>query len=77
MTLEMIAVLVLLAFLGFPALKWAFWPRRSLPGHRVRYQRLRLHLRLHPGHGHATAFELFRHWGRLASARKTGMRVRR
>ena len=70
MTLKVIAVLVLLALLAVPVLRWAFWPRRSLPGHRVRYQRLRLHLRLHPGHGHATAYELWRHWGRFAAARK-------
>ena len=56
--------------LGFRAAKWAFWPHHELPRHRVRHQRIRLHLRLHPGRGHATAFELHRHWGRLAAARK-------
>lgn len=50
--------------------KWAFWPHHELPRHRVRHQRIRLYLRLHPGRGHATAFELHRHWGRLAAARK-------
>ena len=56
------------------AAKWAFWPRAELPRNRVRHQRIRLYLRLHPGRGHATAFELHRHWGRLAAARKPGRR---
>ena len=58
------AVLVLL--LAFRAAKWAFWPRSSLPRNRVRHQRIRLYLRLHPGRGHATWWELHRHWGRRA-----------
>ncbi len=32
--------------------------------------RLRARLRLHPGHGHATVFELWLRWGRLAAARR-------
>ena len=50
--------------------KWAFWPRHELPRHRVRHLRLRLFFRLHPGRGHATVFELWRHWSARASAEK-------
>ena len=32
--------------------------------------RLRARLRLHPGPGHATVFELWLRWGRLAAARR-------
>ena len=35
-------------------LRWCFGPHSRLPRFRVRYLRLRLHLRLHPGRGHAT-----------------------
>ena len=49
---------------------WAVWPRRRLPRHRVRHMRLRARLRLHPGPGHATVFELWLRWGRLAAARR-------
>ena len=50
---------------------WAFAPRLRLPTHRVRYTRLRAHLRLHPGRGHATLFELWFHWGRMAALRRS------
>ncbi len=56
--------------------KWALAPGRGLPRHRVRHARLRLHLRLHPGRGFATAGELWLRWGRLAAFRKSG-RIRR
>src|SRR6266536_4028057 len=49
---------------------WAVIPRRRLPRHRVRHMRLRARLRLHPGPGHATVFELWLRWGRLAAARR-------
>ena len=42
---------------------------RHLPRNRVRSMRLRLHLRRRPGRGHATAFELWLRWGRLAAWR--------
>jgi hypothetical protein len=48
----------------------AMWPRRHLPRNRVRHMRLRARMRLHPGPGHATAFELWLRWGRLAAARR-------
>lgn len=69
---EVAAAALLLAFvLGlFHAGKWAFWPRHELPSHRVRHLRLRLFFRLHPGRGHATLFELWRHWSSRASAQK-------
>ena len=50
--------------------KWAWWPRHELPRHRVRHQHIRLFLRLHPGRGHATAWEIWRHWSARASANK-------
>jgi type IV secretion system protein VirD4 len=49
---------------------WAVVPSRRLPRHRVRHMRLRARLRLHPGHGHASVFELWLRWGRLAAARR-------
>ncbi len=61
------------------AVKWAFLPSlpyRRLPRHRVRYLRLRLHLRLHPGPGHATVAELWLRWGRFAALRRSA-RARR
>src|SRR5215469_15358749 len=50
-------------------------PRTSMfsrrpPRHRARWLRMRLHLRLHPGTGLATAIELLWHWGRWASYRE-------
>ena len=65
-----VLLLVFCAACVIKALRWAFIPRSALPRNRVRHQMIRLHLRLHPGRGHATAVELHRHWGRLASARK-------
>jgi type IV secretion system protein VirD4 len=50
---------------------WAFWPHRKLPRNRSKYLSLRLHLRLHPGPGLATVFELWLRWGRLASWRES------
>jgi type IV secretion system protein VirD4 len=67
-----LAVVLLLAAM----LKWAFWPGRGLPRSRVRFMRIRLHLRLHPGRGFATTWELWLRWGRLASLRRSG-RIRR
>jgi type IV secretion system protein VirD4 len=65
-----VLLLVFCAACVIKALRWAFIPQSTLPRNRVRRQMIRLHLRLHPGRGHATAVELHRHWGRLASARK-------
>src|SRR5262249_19765467 len=62
--------IVLTAVLAVAGLaKWAFWPSRDLPVHRVRHTRIRLRLRLHPGPGFASAFECWLRWGRLASLR--------
>ncbi len=41
-----------------------------MPRYRIRH--LRLRLRLHPGRGHATVFELWLRWGRLAAFRRSG-----
>ena len=57
--------------LGLAAARWCFGPHSRLPRFRVRYLRWRLHLRLHPGRGHATAFELWLRWGRLAAFRRS------
>lgn len=64
-----IVILISVAALLLTAAKWAFLAGRRLPRHRVRYLRLRLHLRLHPGRGFATVFELWWRWGRLAMFR--------
>jgi hypothetical protein len=66
--LPAMALFVLL--LAFRAVKWGFWPRADLPRNRIRHQRIRLALRLHPGRGHATWWELHRHWGRRACYRR-------
>ena len=65
-------VVILLA----AAFRWAFLPARYLPGNRARLLRIRLHLRLHPGKGFATAFGLHLRWGRLAALRRS-KRIRR
>jgi type IV secretion system protein VirD4 len=64
-------VLLLLA-----VFRWCFLPHGRLPRFRVRYLRMRLRLRLHPGRGHATAGELWLRWGRLAAFRRSA-RARR
>ncbi len=60
-----IALAIVLILAAFAA--WAFLPARHLPGHRARHLRIRLHLRLHPGKGFATAVSLWLRWGRLAA----------
>ncbi len=57
-------------------LRWCFGPHHRLPRFRVGYLRLRLRLRLHPGRGHASTFELWLRWGRLAAFRRSA-RARR
>jgi type IV secretory pathway TraG/TraD family ATPase VirD4 len=64
-----IAVLIASAGLVLIVIKWAFFHGRRLPRHRTRYLRIRLRLRLHPGKGHATVFELWWRWGRWAALR--------
>src|SRR5713226_6967537 len=66
-----IPVLIAAAGLALIAIKWAFFHGRRLPRHRVRHMRIRLRLRLHPGKGHATIFELWWRWGRLAMFRNS------
>jgi type IV secretion system protein VirD4 len=62
-----IALITFLLILA--ALRWCFLPHGRLPRFRVQHTRLRLKLRLHPGRGHATAWELWLRWGRLAAFR--------
>jgi type IV secretory pathway TraG/TraD family ATPase VirD4 len=75
---EIIALFAVAAVL-LTAFKWAFLPflpYRRLPRNRVRHLRLRVHLRLHPGAGHATIAELWLRWSRFAVFRRSG-RARR
>jgi len=65
----LVLVILLMLFLLFA--RWAWWPQRHLPGNRVRYMNLRSHLRLHPGRGFATVFELRWHWGKWSVLRKS------
>ncbi len=70
-------IVVMIAATGMllTIIKWAFLPYlpwRTLPRHRVRYLRLRLYLRLHPGAGHGSAAELHLRWGQLAMIRRSG-----
>ncbi len=66
-----LAVLLTIAMMLAGCAKWAFLPIRHLPGNRVRYLRIRLHLRLHPGKGFAPVFSLWLRWGRLAALRRS------
>ena len=49
---------------------WVIFPSRKLPRNRVRRMRMRARLRLHPGCGHASVFELWLRWSRVAAARR-------
>ena len=71
MAIKLATFLVVVLMAGVSA-KWAFLPARRLPSNRVRYLRIRLHLRLHPGRGFTHAFSLWLRWGRLASLRRSG-----
>jgi type IV secretion system protein VirD4 len=65
-------ILLISVLLVLAALRWSFGPHGHLPRFRVRVMRLRLHLRLHPGRGHASVFELWLRWGRFAAFRRSG-----
>jgi type IV secretion system protein VirD4 len=74
-----IVILIAASGLLLVAIKWAFFPwipYRRLPRNQVRHLRLRLHLRLHPGPGHATLPELWLRWGRLATFRRSSQTPR-
>jgi type IV secretion system protein VirD4 len=78
---EAIRIVIIMAVTGvlLTAVKWAFLPFlpwRRLPRNRVRHERIRLRLRLHPGAGQATVVELWLRWGRFAAFRRSG-RARR
>jgi type IV secretion system protein VirD4 len=64
-------ILLISGLLVLGAVRWCFGPHSRLPRFRVRHMRLRLHLRLHPGRGHASVFELWLRWGRLAAFRRS------
>ena len=64
-------ILLISVLLALAMLRWCLGPHSRLPRFRVRYLRLRLHLRLHPGRGHASVFELWLRWGRLAALRRS------
>ncbi len=53
------------------AARWCLLPHGRVARFRVRYLRLRLHLRLHPGRGHASIGELWLRWGRFAAFRRS------
>jgi type IV secretion system protein VirD4 len=59
----------LVSVLGF--IKWAFAPSGKLPAFRVARTKLRLRLRLHPGRGFASAFQIWYRWSRFASFRQS------
>jgi hypothetical protein len=61
-----LAAVVLVALLA----AWVLFPPKKLPRNRVRDMRLRARLRMYPGRGHATVFELWLRWGRVAAARR-------
>ena len=67
-----VALLSVIVLVVAAMAKWAFLPTRHLPCNRVRYMRIRLHLRLHPGKGFAHVFSLWLRWGRLAALRRSG-----
>jgi hypothetical protein len=60
------AIFIAIWLLLLLTIKWCFLPRGRLPKFRTRYLLIRLRLRLHPGRGRATTFELWSRWGRLA-----------
>jgi type IV secretion system protein VirD4 len=64
-------ILIMCGLLVLAALRSCLGSHSRLPRFRVRYMRLRLHLRLHPGRGHATSFELWLRWGRFAAFRRS------
>ena len=64
-------IVLSVCLLVLAGLRWALLPHGRLPRFRVRYMRIRLRLRLHPGRGHATAGELWLRWGRLAAFRRS------
>ena len=64
-------ILLISGLLVLAAVCWCVGPHSHLPHFRVRYLRLRLHLRLHPGRGHASVFELWLRWGRFAAFRRS------
>ncbi len=64
--------LLMTGLLLLAGLRWCLFPHSHVPRFRVKYMRVRLYLRLHPGRGHATVLELWHRWGRFAAFRRSG-----
>ena len=60
------------AFVLALAGRWAVFPSHTLSRNRERGMRIRLRLRLYPGHGMATVGGLWLRWGRFAAYRHSG-----
>ena len=75
--MKTIVILIALTGVVLITVKWAFFPWLPYrpPRHQTRSMKLRLWLRLHPGPGHATLWELWLRWGRFAAFRR-GRRAR-
>jgi type IV secretion system protein VirD4 len=71
MLMAALAATVVAIVIGLAA-RWVWQLHRHLPHNRVRDLRIRLRLRVHPGRGHASVFEVWLRWGRLAAFRESG-----
>ena len=52
------AIFIAIGLLLLLAIQWCFLPHGRVPRFRVRYLRVRLWLRLHPGRGHAKSWRI-------------------
>jgi hypothetical protein len=64
-------VLALVLLAAAQLIRWFVFPGRKLPRNRIRAMRNRARLGLRPGPGHATGFECWLRWGRLAAYRRS------
>jgi hypothetical protein len=64
-------VLALVLLAAAQLIRWFAFPGRKLPRNRIRAMRNRARLGLRPGPGHATGFECWLRWGRLAAYRRS------
>jgi type IV secretion system protein VirD4 len=69
---EILFVLLIMALAVLAVVVHGAKHHAHLPRNRERHLRMRLHLRRRPGRGHATGFQLWWHFGRWASYRKSG-----
>ena len=70
-TFELVLVAALLLFAVGGYLWVAIRPQHKLPRNRSRHQNWRLHFRMHPGAGLATLPELWWHWSKTSTFRKS------